>query len=478
MTEEQRMQDYQAGKMSEEEKAKKIEKINKLHEKELIDISNIELRSEEVQEILGYIPHWVVRWGISVFFIVICVVLVGSWFFKYPDIITSSIVITTVNPPAAIVANTSGKIQHLFVEDKQEVKKGQYLAIIENSVNHKQLMEIKNKLDSMRSFFIHFQPRDLKEFNKEYSLGELQSAYAGFLKTYSDYRAFIELDYHNKKISSLNEQLKQQKLLYERQKLQVKILEDDFNLSKQYYQRIESLYKDGVISQNDFESAKSAYLQKQYSLEGAKSNLESAEIQMFQIEQSVLDLQLKYKEQKNQLQILLTQAVENLNGQILLWEQHYVLKTPIDGVVSFTLFWSINQNVKAGDQVITVVPQGESQLVGKLILPAQGSGKVKIGQKVNIKLLNYPYVDFGMVRGIIESKSLVAADNNYHLEVSLPYGLRTNYGKDLVFQQEMQGIAEIITEDIRMLERIFKPIKAILASGSEENFTRNRESEK
>ena len=48
------------------------------------------------------------------------------------------------------------------------------------------------------------------------------------------------------------------------------------------------------------------------------------------------------------------------------------------------------------------------------------------------------------------------------LQVEFPNGLKTNYGKKLEFGQEMQGSAEIITDDIRLIERFFNPIKALL----------------
>ena len=50
---------------------------------------NIELRSEEVQEVMGQIPAWIVRWGITLLFLVVVALLVGSCFFKYPDVITA-----------------------------------------------------------------------------------------------------------------------------------------------------------------------------------------------------------------------------------------------------------------------------------------------------------------------------------------------------------------------------------------------------
>ena len=52
------------------------------------NLDNIELRSEEVQEILEKVPHWMIRWGNVLFLALIVLLLVISWFVKYPDVIT------------------------------------------------------------------------------------------------------------------------------------------------------------------------------------------------------------------------------------------------------------------------------------------------------------------------------------------------------------------------------------------------------
>jgi HlyD family secretion protein len=428
-----------------------------------VDISSVEIRSEEVQEIMGFIPHWIIRWGITLFFVVIMMFLMGSWFFKYPDVIQSTIVVTTETPPAAIVARTNGKIQQLFVQDNQKVTAGEYIAMLENATNYHHLFELKEKLGALKSLSPHYDTSDSMLFNnKNYSLGELQPGYSGFLKSYQDYQYFIQLDYHHKKIESITQEIAKHKSLYEGMKRQTAIMEQEFKLSQEQFERAGTLLKDSIISKNDFESAKSNFLQKEYALESARSNMANQKIQLARLEQSILDLKLEYKDQKKRLELALNQVYENLTGQIAQWEQNYLLKTPISGVVAFTKYWSINQNVKIGDTVFTIVPNHAGKIVGKVVLPIRGSGKVKEGQNVNIKFFNYPYVEYGMVRGVIKSKSLVASDNNYALEVELPDGLKTSYGEVLPFYQEMQGTAEIITEDIRLLERIFKPIKSIL----------------
>ena len=445
-------------KMSEEKEVKEV--------KELTDISQqmkeIEIRSEDVQEIMGFIPHWIIRWGITMIFAVIALILVGSWFFKYPDIIASSIVLTTENPPANLIARTSGKISELFVEDNQEVKEGDLIAVIENATNHRQLFDLQKKLADMNSFFIYFDTPPTAQFEQNYTLGELQAPYASFLKSYADYRHFITLSVHQQKINSINAQITRHKTIYEQLKLQAQIMEEQLKISERDLQNAETLFKDGVISKSEVENARSQNLQQKFAHEGAKTSLSNSQIQINQLEQSVMELELQQQEDKKRYELALSQAYENLAGQISQWEQTYLLKAPISGKVTFTSFWSVNQNVRAGDKVVTIVPAEGGSIIGKVVLPIQGSGKVKIGQRVNIKFVNYPHMDYGIVTGIIKSRSLVASDNFYSMEVVLPNGLRTSYGKTLEFSQEMQGSAEIITEDVRLLERIFKPIKSML----------------
>lgn len=429
---------------------------------EEIDISSIEIRSEEVQEIMGYIPHWIIRQGIMLFFAVTLIFLVGSYFFQYPEVIQSSIVVTTETPPAAIISRTTGKIQELFVQNNQSVNADTAIAIIENTANYRHVFELKKKLTTLKSLPSHFDAADSLDIGQAYSLGDLMPGYTVFLKSYQDYRHFIQLDYFHKKIESTRLQIDRYQALYNQTERQIALMDQEFNLSKLQYDRAIQLYKDEVISINEIDNAKSVFLQKEYALEGARSNLSNQKIQIAQLEQTLMDLTQQYTEQKKQLEVALTGAYENLTGQVALWEQNYLLKTPISGMVVFTKYWTINQNVRAGDTVVTVIPENAGKMIGKVVLPIQGSGKVKEGQKVNIKFLNYPHTDYGIVQGIIKAKSLITTDNNYIVEVALPDGLKTSYGKELPFNQEMQGSAEIITEDIRLLERIFKPIKSIL----------------
>ena len=137
------------------------------------------------------------------------------------------------------------------------------------------------------------------------------------------------------------------------------------------------------------------------------------------------------------------------------------MRSPIDGVVSFNKFYAENQNITEGDRVLTIVPEDVGEVIGKVELPVRGSGKVKEGLNVNVKFDNYPYMEYGLVRGKVKSVSLVPEDSFYMVEITFPNGLVTNYDKELQMQSQLMGQAEIITEDLRLIQRIFNPLKSL-----------------
>ena len=156
------------------------------------------------------------------------------------------------------------------------------------------------------------------------------------------------------------------------------------------------------------------------------------------------------------------QTFNQLRKAIDDWEQLYVLKSEIKGKVAFLKYWNKNQTVNQGDLVFTIIPESTENYVGKLKATAKNSGKIKIGQTVNISLDNYPEAEFGMLKGYITSISLTPDEEDFYLlNVSLPEKLLTTYQKEIEFKQEMKGRGDIITEDLRLLERFLYQFKSI-----------------
>jgi len=421
---------------------------------------NINLRSEEVQEILGRPPRLIVRVGITVILLVVAGLFVGSYFIKYPDIVSATITVNTENLPADVMAKASGRIDSLYVSEKQRVEAGDILAVLENTARTEDVLRLKMALDGPDSTIKALSATVLR-------LGDIQSAYTAFVKAQEDYDYFVSADYHNKKIAVINRQIAAQKGILQKSNVQLNVSREQLTSAKRIFSMDSSLFAKGMLSVAEYESAKNAYLQQLQSYESARLGIDNQQMSILQSEQSVFDLEQQRTETENALQIALAGAAESLRTQIAAWEKNYLVTAPCAGIVTMTKYWQKNQNVNAGEVLLTVVPEGDVRIIGKILLPLQGAGKVKVGQTVNVKFDNYPYMEYGLVKVAIRDISLVPVqvkedEKAYMLEVEFPEKLTTTYHKELRFSQEMSGTAEIITDDLRLLDKFINPIKAVV----------------
>lgn len=431
----------------------------------MADIEKIEIRSEEVQEIMGTPPKWIIRWGIVIIFFVVLILLAGSYFYKYPDLITARLIIVSENPPVSIVARSDGKLINIFVADKEIVNANTILGIIENPADYEDAYELIGFLDSVQHYFASPELFNTLIINKEYSLGQNHSYYSSLVSQLREYQTSVSYNTFEQKIKSLEKQVADYANYYEKLRQQISVLNQDYVLASSQFHRDSTLHLRKVMSDVDYEKSQAAMLKQKYAYQNAMTELASTQITMNQLKQQIQEQKVMNSENNNKLLAALKEKYDNLVNQLKAWEQAYILKTPIAGQVTFTNFWSINQFVSAGNVVFNVVPEKEQKIIGKATIPIAGAGKVEIGQRVNIKLDNYPYMEYGLLEGKITNISMVPVANEkggyYTAEIGLINNLVTNYKKRLPFNQEMQGNAEIITKDRRLIERLVEPLVSI-----------------
>ncbi len=413
--------------------------------------TSFELRSEEVQDLLTRVPHWMIRWGSVVIFILLAILLFVSWLVKYPDIVSSQIVITTAVPPQKLVAKTSGRIETLLVNDKEIVGTNTPLAVIENTANYKDVFLLKSIVDSVNIENSKFPFEKLNSLQ----LGEIESSFALFQKEYIADELNSKLKPYRVEGSAQSyeaTQLRERLTLLESQ---LSINQVELELQKSDLDRYETLYKKGIIATQELEKQRLLYLQAQKNYKGVLSNISQLKSSLNELNRSSKTTVINERKDDVNLERNVIQAFYQLKKAIKDWELNYVLRSSIKGKVSFLQLWAENQTVNSGDHVFVVIPTQQTQLIGKAKAAALNSGKIKVGQLVNIRLANYPDREFGVVKGVIKAISLTPdKDGNLLIDVALPNGLHTSYEKKIIFQQEMTGAADIITEDLRLIERL------------------------
>ena len=418
-------------------------------------------KNDEVQEILGSPPSWILRWGITLFVISTAILLTISWVIKYPDVIPAEVELTTQNPPIRVFARSNGKVD-LLVKNKQQVKVGETLAILESTAQRKDITQLKSFLNTInqRQNIGKFQKLDLP---RNLQLGTLQASYANFIQKYKDYRYFVKQKSASKKVLTLQKQIHQLQQLNINLNLQQRTLIQELAITKKALQRRTALRKDLTISAERLEEAQANVLQYQRQLDRISADTISNSLRIEQIQLQMIELKQGDGDSKATKSLLLQEDVQKMKSKIEQWEQSYLIIAPISGQVAFAKTWSSNQYINANQEVMTIVPNLDNNiLISKAFLPPIGSGKVKKGMTVNIRLADYPYQEFGMLVAKVKSISLVPQEGLYQVEIEMPQKLVTTYDKEITFQQEMKGVANIITEDRRILVRIFdKVISAI-----------------
>ncbi|WP_405199316.1 HlyD family secretion protein [Christiangramia sp. LLG6405-1] len=422
-------------------------------------LDKIDLRSDEVQDILTRMPHWMIRWGNLLIFLIIILLLALSWVIKYPEVISSTVILTSEKPPQKIYAKTNGKIDALFVKDQTFIESGEKLAILKNTANYKDVFNLKKIVEN----------KTLKDLINRYPdslnnlfLGEIESSFAIFENNYAQYSLYRNMDpFSNKKlesrytISELEFQLKN--LITQKSASDIEL-----NLQLDRFNRNKTLYEKGVLSSQEFDNSKMDYIRAQRANENYNTEISKTREQLSIAEIGENSINIEKVNQETNLYNNLVQSFDQLKESLKSWEENYVIYSDISGTVSYMDYWDDNSVVKSAEWMFTILPKNNSHFIARIRTPTINSAKLKIGEKIIIKLDNYPSEEYGTIVTQIDRLSLTATNSeNFLAEAKLEKPITTNYNKHVQFKNGMRGTGEIITEDLRLIERVFYQFRKI-----------------
>lgn len=425
------------------------------------------VRSEEVHEILTKIPNWIIRWGITLIFIILGAIILMSYFIKYPDVVEGAITLTAGNPPAPIVTKSSGSID-LFADDGAYIKERQVFAYLKSATNFDDVVILNRRLKTLK--------QELNTGNistaswPDLELGQIQSAYNNLVFRIKENQNLSQTTANNNaRKQNIDQQIREVRNLMNQQKQSIELLKQEYLAVKQSYDtRYQPLFQSGVISANELEQKERELMQRKSAYQNAQSSLNEYNNRILGLESQKTELDFSKTKESTNNQNAITDAYSTLVNAIKEWEERFLLRTPIAGKINYLQFVKDNSFVQQGQEIASIVPESAegSEIVGELFVPARGTGKIQEGQQVNIELDDYIKKEYGMVKGNVRSISDVGtklADGifAYKIYVDLPEGLRTKSEKPMTFRHNMTGKAEVITEDVRLISRIFNEIKGI-----------------
>lgn len=426
---------------------------------------SIDLRSKAFQEVLGEPPSWLLRWGISAIFLAFIALFVVGYFLEYPETVTASIRLETSNPPVEIMAITSGTIKPNFKE-QVAVERGTILSQIKN-INSGDA----NQILALDSMLMHYNKKgfvtvpDFKTMD-EWDLGPIKGDYLKF------YQAFFGTGStntaQNQALNSYDEDVR----IFRQD-----IIESE-KINKGRRARLKNIPIRRKELQDAYKKSKSikdipvldALLQEETRL---KEEIKITEQRISDKQREIVTIQNKKSQLRQDVQLDKNTREQNiefrtssLRSKIEEWKIEHIIKAPIAGTLVYQdkLKAKVDSfSVERGERIFAVIPENaEQDIEGKLYLSSEESLKIKNGQEVKIRISTYKPSEYGLLSGIVIDKATLPTSGQYLVRVQLTNGMKTSKNKAIHFEHQMQGEAEIITEDRRFTDLILKQFKEML----------------
>lgn len=424
-------------------------------------MEDINIRSEEVQEVLGTPPGWIVRYGSALALIFMVLFIIVAAKYKYPDTVVAPITVTFSEPPRNLVAPKSGRVEELLVRNNTFVREGQLLVVFKDAANYNHVTHLQDLLDQIPnendSLILAFSP------NTNLELGELQEDFLEFLEKKNRYNRESEQYEVNTSVNSYSSQIrslqKSIQLLENRKAVIVRQINDA--IKRQNF--LEQQVANREASQQDVNKVIAELRDLRNELQETDENITGKrnDIELLRKRISVTKLDGN-NTRLNASDELLSSFIQ-LKIRVNQWVENNAVYSPIEGKVEFNELLSDQQFMQKDDPLMVIIPSSSQILEGRMKVDLANSGFIEPRQEVIIRLKKYPFETYGALRGIVTYKASVPDEfNRVLVEIQLPE-LKTTRGKKIEANEVLVGNARIITKERTLLLRIFDSIRGIFS---------------
>lgn len=373
--------------------------MEEIYKPDTDETGKVEVYSRENNDMLGDMPEWLIHTGSYIVYGLIVFLIAGTALFKYPDTIKKSITIDDMGNVEWITANHSGMIDCFFIENQSQVKQNDTLGIMKNTAS---LNDVKRFCRVLANIEWYYRTNDisyLKDYPFNLIMGEMSASYEQFTQAVRTCSMYHEFDLYLQKKKYLDEELK-------------------------------------ILNETG----------------------KTDPLAILNVKRELFELEINHKMEIGKNRRMLELAYENMVNSLKTWENKYLIKSRHDGIMIWGKSWGMSNKVSEGDTLCTVISQQKGNPLGHIKLSQDDVAEVAVDDKVNIELNKYPTHSYGVLSGRVASISFVPYNKSYAVEVDFPDGLVTTNKKEIKYEIDMSGRAEIITSSRSILSRIFAPI--------------------
>ncbi len=423
-------------------------------------------RPDALQDFLSTPPTWLLHSGMGLMCTFGVFVLLMSWFISFPDRIQATALLHTQQAPVEIVCVNGGRLESIVVPNQHQVRSGQILGLLQTSAYWRDLQWVEKIMSKPLNTDIVLPSHPLQ-------LGDVQTSFASWLQVRLALQAFLNQTITQEQITTLQKEAQFNTQLAQALDQRSTLYGEEVELVQRDYNRAIHLNDQNVISDQELEGKKTAWLQARRSEHSMREEAIQNRIRAEQLHTEQLRL---YSERQNSLeehQRNYQQATQQLQASLAQWKLQFLITAPIAGTVVWQTGLSEGQFLNAGKVSGTIIPSSSEGIIAICTTPTAGSGRMRLGNRVQIELDAFPADEFGYLNGrVCYISRLPDTDQEgkffYQVEVKLPDTLRSSYGKTIPFRQNLSGTARIVTKERRVLERLLGKMWQITNFSNEE----------
>ncbi len=417
----------------------------------------------DLNDLVGNPPGWLLRSGLTVFAIVVVFILALAAFVRYPDKISSSGIMTSTQPPIAHKALTTGLLDTLFVTNNSYVEEGDTLLYLKTTA-------LLDDVGTLHDFIIAVNDVERPEgyrtlsFPDHLVVGQLQPAYTELELAFEEFILLLNDEDWAYKIKvkkhELNNTTKQAYLLnkkYSLSKEELELEEKDFGKTKY-------LFDENLISELEYDQALAKVLGARKLNLMIETEINENKLKFTKLTSELNEIKEERNREVSMQQLKLKKLLNGLTEKLGSWSLENVVTAQISGEVMLNS--EINRyGLVNKDQVLAHIIPSSPASVKRFVqakVSAAGIGKINIGDEAMIKVEGFPYKEFGIIAGAVETISLlpvgvVENEQQYELTIALPRGdIITTHGNIIPFNPQTAVLLDVITEDKSILQRIFE----------------------
>ncbi|MBW4634107.1 MAG: HlyD family efflux transporter periplasmic adaptor subunit [Iphinoe sp. HA4291-MV1] len=410
---------------------------------------------------------------------------------------------------------TGGSVTAVRVKEGETIKQGQVLLELDSDVLRTELNQVLAKLNGLQNRRensellknqLTLSLRTQQQQNQAQQLAKMSQVQQA-QQNLDALKAVYNLQKEEKlaKVNQMQQAVDSSKAAYQ-------LAEVRLQAAQEKVPRYQKAYEDGVMTQDRFkeveQSAKENYerlaqaqsetsqaessLKEQQSsyqksLQQAQSEIQQAELRLQEEQRNYQSLihtgelaELKAQEQLKDLQTQINSVqseIAQTGSQVISYKiqlRQRVVRSPINGVIFELPITKPGAVVQLGQNIAQISPK-QAAFVLKAQMPSQQSGFLKVGMPVKIKFDAYPFQDYGVVHGKVNSispDSKVVETNGgkaetFELEITLDQPYIQNGNKRIALTPGQTATAEVIVRQRRIIDFILDPFKKLQKGGLE-----------